>query len=64
MNDERSSITPESDETAQYRQCGAAIYADASDDTIEVDDGAPVVVNKDGAWVAAWVWVAAADLEV
>ena len=33
------------------------IYADGSDDNIEVDDGAVISVGEDGAWVSAWVWV-------
>ena len=33
------------------------IYADPSDDDVEVDDNAQVNINETGAWVAAWVWV-------
>jgi len=35
------------------------LYADRSNDNIEVDDNAKVSKGDDGAWVQAWVWVRA-----
>ena len=38
-------------------------YAGPSDDNIEVDDDAAVVWGAEGAFVAAWLWVSAGELE-
>ena len=40
------------------RATARKLYANGSDDDIEIDDRAPVSRNEeDGAWVRAWVYV-------
>lgn len=34
------------------------MYAEGSDDNIEVDNNACVSESEDGVWVQAWVWLA------
>ena len=38
-------------------QLAQAIYADDSENSVEVDPDAAVSINNDGTWVQAWVWV-------
>ena len=33
------------------------MYAEGSDDNIEVDDNAIISETDEGVWVQAWVWV-------
>jgi len=33
------------------------MYADDSDDDIEIDDNAEASASPDGTWIAAWVWL-------
>jgi hypothetical protein len=52
----------DADREAQYRQKAIAMYADGSNDTIEMDENCAVSVGEDGAFVAAWVWVPESSL--
>lgn len=54
----RNTMTKPSDE--EYRTTARVQYAD---DNLEIDDRAIVSHSDDGAWVAAWVWVDANDVE-
>lgn len=38
-------------------QLAQAMYADDSENSIEIDADAAVSPNDDGTWVQAWVWV-------
>lgn len=40
-----------------------ALYADGSDDNIEIDDNALTSRGEGGVWVLAWVWVADKSLD-
>ena len=61
---------PESEAEDNERAALAASYIElarerhviASDNKIEIDSDAKVSFANDGAWVAAWVWVALPDL--
>jgi hypothetical protein len=33
------------------------LYADGSNDDIEIDEHPDVEITQDGTWVQAWVWV-------
>lgn len=49
---------------SDIRSTAQAMYADPSDDDIEVDDDAPIHPSDDGGyWVQAWVFVRLTDLE-
>lgn len=50
-------VASQSDLEAMYRQKALAVYADGSDDDIEVAEDARVSINEDGAWIAAAVWI-------
>ena len=52
------------DATELYRKAARRLYAEGSDDDIEIDDNAQVTFNNDnsGAFVQAWVWVPAYEL--
>ena len=45
-----------------YRNAARKLYADPSDDDIEIDPGAVVSESESGAFVAAWVWVSCTDI--
>jgi hypothetical protein len=38
-------------------QLAQAMYADDSENSVEVDPDAAVSISDDGTWVQAWVWV-------
>jgi hypothetical protein len=50
---------------AWYRAEAKALYAQHSDDNVEINDDAPVshMDSGDGAFVQAWLWVAAQNKE-
>jgi hypothetical protein len=50
--------TEDTEDADKYRSAAKELYADGSNDAIEVDDDAVVSKGDDkGAFVAAWVWV-------
>ena len=48
---------------SRYIDRARAIYADTSDDNIEIDDLPAILPVSDGVWVAAWVWVSNSEVE-
>ena len=54
---ENSQATPE--QIAEARQ----LYADGSNNDVEVDDNAACSRAKHGVWVQAWVWLPADEKE-
>lgn len=57
QHDDRPRATP--DQIDEARE----MYAQGSDDNIEIDDDALVSEGDGGAWVQAWVWVPAGGAE-
>lgn len=51
----------ESELVASYIEMARERHVIASDNKIEIDSDARVSFANDGAWVAAWVWVARPD---
>lgn len=50
-------------ERIDYTTTAKRIYADPSDDDIEVDEGADISQNDEGGcWVQAWVYVRDTDV--
>jgi hypothetical protein len=47
----------QSDELAKFAAAARTIYADPSDDDIEIDDDPLFSDTDDGVWVSGWLWV-------
>lgn len=43
--------------TQKFLDAAQELYADPSDDDIEIDHRGIVSIGEEGAWVAAWVYV-------
>lgn len=53
--------TPE--EVARAIAEARRLYAEGSDNRIEIDNDACVSRSKEGTWVAAWVWIPAKEAQ-
>ncbi len=45
--------------TPEQIQRARQLYAERSDDDVEIDDNATISESENGVWVSAWVWVPA-----
>lgn len=55
MTDETKGLEAELEQ--MYRALAQSVYAQDSEDDIEVDEDAIVSIRENGAWVQAWIWV-------
>jgi len=55
LNNEHRSMRSRADRA--LRELATRVYADPSDDNLEIDEDAAFSVAPHGTWVQAWVWM-------